>query len=208
MKADSVCKLKEKFKNPFVVGLSGTARAGKDTFCSMMRDLFARYDIGNVERVALADKLKSELDPFFKENFAISAFTQIKEEKDLIRPMLVAYGKIRRVQSKGTYWTRFIEPQVNKIILDGKIPVITDIRYGEYPEDEVFWAKNKMNGKLIHIERHIDKDGVRSVIPPANEDEAMNDSKMIFAANYHVRWETTNDKEMLENYVINCLLNV
>jgi hypothetical protein len=97
---------------------------------------------------------------------------------------MVAYGKCRRMQTDGKYWTSTIQPEVNKLIDKNIVPIITDVRYIEYKDDEYSWLKNH-NGILIHIARKLD-DG--SVIQPANIEEKSNDNKLKAVADYSVCW--------------------
>jgi hypothetical protein len=112
--------------------------------------------------------------------------------------MLVWYGKVKRQQSEGQYWTNLLTKRVE--IAAPEICIVTDVRYLQYPEDEVFWLKNKMNGILIHIER---KDINGDIVPPANMDESINDKLIKDNADYSVVWPTyaPDDLSSLANEV-------
>jgi len=200
----------EKFKKPFVIGVSGVATSGKDTFFSLLQEYLRQYGI-TVERLALADKLKQELDPFLRENVGISAWTTNQAEKTLIRPMLVAYGKVKRMKSNGTHWTSQIEPDLKAKLDAGIIPVVTDIRYGEYENDEIYWL-NKFGGKLVYVTRwtKLDDEGQRVFVQPPNEDEARNDPFLRKAAHKIVAWNTvtTPTPENLSQYVEEFILSL
>ena len=169
------------------VGIGGVARAGKDTLFKLLeRNL---ENVIPVKRIALADELKSELDPFLIEKFGISAFTSNTEEKERIRPLLVAYAKIKRTASQGTYWTSKIDSKVKECISSGVLPIITDIRYFEYQDDEVSWLRS-FDGILIHLTR-IDKNG--HFILPANSEEEANDPKINKAAELCVVWNSSSN---------------
>jgi hypothetical protein len=90
--------------------------------------------------------------------------------KEIFRPMMVAYGHIRRSLSDGQFFTSQVEKMFDSIGRPGVI-IIPDIRYSEYPKDEVWWLQNKHGGFLIHVERLIN--GV--AIPAPNDDERRND---------------------------------
>jgi hypothetical protein len=173
---------------PKIIGIGGYARAGKDTLYGFLRDfLKERYQV-DTQRVALADKLKTELAPFLKEMYGIDAFTQDPNEKSLIRPLFVEHGRIRRTLSYGTHWTSAVEDKVNTCILQGIVPVITDIRYNHFPKDEVFWLHHK-GGIIIHVTR-LDSGGLP--LPAPNEEEHIHDVKTKLAADYLVRFPTTD----------------
>jgi hypothetical protein len=65
------------------------------------------------------------------------------------------------------------------------IAVITDVRYAEYEKDEIFWVKNILGGKLIHISM-IDNG---KFVPPANIDEEKNDPIIKENTDLFIEWE-------------------
>jgi len=164
-----------------IIGVSGCARSGKDTFFSILKK-----HIPEVEQVALAQELKKDLDDFVKSKIGISVFTDETKDKSLIRGLMVEYGKIKRQQTEGTYWTCLAQKKINDILRNGKIPVVTDVRYDIYPKDEFFWLKDQNDGILVHITRMFGDDE----IPPANEEESINNEKLKTKADYSIRWNT------------------
>lgn len=166
-----------------IIGIAGCASAGKDSIFSCIKAQFS--DSFEFKRIALADKLKNDLNEFFLLKFGISAFTINKKEKDKIRPLLVEYAKIRRTESNGTFYTKQIDFDVQDCQYKGIIPVITDIRYVEYGEDEYGWLKAK-KGFLIYIGR--------DEVKPANADEAANDPKLQNLADLNIKWPTLKNE--------------
>jgi len=166
-----------------VIGVSGFARSGKDSLATY---LINKYK-GLFKRFALADELKLDLNSFLKEKADISAFTIVPEEKELIRDMMVAYGKIKRHQTQGRYWTGLLQPKINECIANKQIPIVTDIRYDQFPEDECFWLQNYNRGQLIHITR-LGTDLL--ALPAPNNDEALNNPRLKAKANFYIRWST------------------
>lgn len=164
-----------------IIGVSGCARSGKDTFFGILK----KY-LPEVEQVALAYELKRDLDDFVKSKIGISVFTDETKDKSLIRGLMVEYGKIKRQQTEGTYWTCLAQKKINEILRSDKIPVITDVRYDIYPKDEFHWLKNENNGVLVHVTRMFGSDE----IPPANEEESINNEKLKTKADYSIRWNT------------------
>ena len=204
----------DKFSKVKCVGICGVATAGKDTFFVLLRDYLKPYDI-HVQRFALADKLKDEIDPYLQQQFGISAWTTNPEEKKLIRPSLVAHGYVRRMQTKGTHWTKQLEAPIIKALEKGEIlPVVTDIRYAEYDEDEIYWVR-KFGGKLVYITRYVNKtvvgkdtsEVIKDFVQPPNEDERRNDPKLRAQADYIIEWDTVakptleNLGEHIENFI-------
>lgn len=186
-----------------MIGITGVARAGKDTLCNYFLKTYPKC-----QRLALADELKKDLDAFLIEKVGISAFTKDTEEKKLIRDLLVAYGKIQRARTQGKYWTGLIQPKILTLKKEGFLPIVTDVRYAIYAEDEYQWLKNN-NGMLIHVKR-VQPDGT-PVLPP-NQDERINDPILEKLADYRVVWPTviSNDESNLDvsKYVQDQLKNL
>lgn len=135
-----------------LIGIAGAARSGKDTLCKALIKEFEKRQI-KANRISIAgDLIKMDLYKVIKENTNISTFTINDEEKQTIRPMLVEYGRLMRKITHGRY---FIEKLANnKRFNKDSINIITDIRYAEYPKDELYWIKEEVNGFLIFMERN------------------------------------------------------
>jgi hypothetical protein len=164
-----------------IVGLTALARAGKDTTCQMLIEEFGKRGI-IAKRYALADRLKSEMSEFFLSNFGVNILTVDGETKEILRPLLVAYGFAKRKLSKGTYWTSLLKKEMD-LDTTSDVAIVTDIRYKEYDKDEVDWIKE--NGVLVHITRILE-DG-RELQPP-NADEQRNDPIVKSHADYFFRF--------------------
>ena len=187
-----------------IIGISGVGRSGKDSFYVYLKNLISREFGVECRRIALADALKLDLDSFLWSSLGISAFTDDNQEKDLIRDIMVAYGKVRRKMTDGRYWTDLIQPMVDNCIFHNIVPIITDIRYNVFPEDELFWLKKKNNGILFHVERIIDIHG--SLVQPANSDELANDSSLRLSADFSFTWPTLfNDPKSIQRWSDACI---
>ena len=64
---------------------------------------------------------------------------------------------------------------------------ITDVRYDEYEKDEVYWIKNELKGKLVHLT----KEGS----PAANSFEEENDPRLQEKADYKIVWPDCNSNQ-------------
>lgn len=206
---------------PKVIGLSGVARAGKDTFAAI---LIKQLELKGkrVRRVALADPLKQFCDEFCRKNLGISAFTQVNEEKLLIRPMLVWFGDAKRKQTNGRFWIE----QADKAIWDAGLwdehrapydyVVVTDVRYDHYEKDEAHWIKHERDGLLIHVSQFSwlrpmtnkvsEAPLTRMFVPPANDHEMLNDPKVAKKADVRVEWENVGkmpESELLAHPALN-----
>jgi hypothetical protein len=184
---------------PLVIGLSGLAGTGKDLFCQLLIKALSSRGYSAAKRYALADELKAETRQFMIDAYGIDIQTCPREQKDLIRPFLVAHGGIRRAMSQGTHWTNRLSEILDKE--RPRIAIVTDVRYDQYPEDELFWLKKKLNGVFVHIsmfwfEEVEGKFGdnpvkVQRFVQPPNDHEAENDPLLQKQADYRIVWEKT-----------------
>lgn len=174
-----------KYKN---IGISGVAGCGKNTLSTIIIKLLQRLELPYRE-LSIANNLKQEVSCVSRELYGINSSNCTREEKETIRPFLVAHGEIKRNLSNGTHWTSLL----NKELAADKINIITDIRYNKYEKDEVFWLKNEINGVLIHLSRYDQVNGGRVYFPPANEAERANDPDLKREADFLLKWKTEED---------------
>ena len=174
-----------KYKN---IGISGVAGCGKNTLSEIIIKLLQRLELPYRE-LSIAKNLKQEVSWVSRELYGINSSNCTRNEKDTIRPLLVAHGEIKRKLSNGTYWTSLL----NKELAPEKINIITDIRFNEYEKDEVYWLKNEINGVLIHLGRYDQVNEGRAYILPANEAERRNDPLIRREADFLLKWKTEED---------------
>lgn len=159
-----------------LIGVTGFARAGKDTFY----ELSSRHLQGTgkkSKRFAFADVLKGECDEITLKHTGISCFTSDEREKFLIRPLLVAYGTHLRRHLNPDCWIDSIKGQVRSSLEGGDVVFITDVRF----KNEVDWIISE-GGSVVNIER----DGVG----PANPDEDSQSKLIAPLVDHSLRWET------------------
>ena len=164
---------------PMILGLTGLARCGKDTFCKYAREHLEANNI-KTQRLAFADELKKDVDDFLKEKLNISAFTEITAEKEIIRPMLTCWGTEIMRKKDDLYWVKKVE----KIIIENQknniVSIVTDIRF----PNEIEYI-HKIGGKVIHLTMIGNE--------PANEYEAKNDPLLKKISDHFVEWEKYGD---------------
>jgi hypothetical protein len=196
--------------NKKVIGLSGVARAGKDTFAAIL-EMKLQQAGKSVKKVSLAGPLKQQCDSFLTSNLGISAFTQVTEEKNIMRPFLVWYGDAQRKRTDGRNWIEHANKEIQESNYDYYI--VTDIRYDAYEKDELYFLKNEVNGILCHISKFTMlgnpfQPDHKLFVQPANEHEALNDPKIRIAAHHRVQWrdvgkmsatELLHDPELTEH---------
>lgn len=197
--------------NKKVIGLGGVARAGKDTFAAILENKLLQSG-KTVCKIALAAPLKSHCDGFLKENLGISSFTQVPDEKLLIRPFLVWYGDAQRKRTNGQYWTDLASKTIRET--NYEYYIVTDVRYDFYKKDELQWLKDEWCGILCHISKYkMDKEFTsttttleKKFVQPANDHEALNDPKIKSAAHHIVEWPdegTMSPEQLLFNPTLN-----
>ena len=203
-----------------IIGISGLARSGKDLFTTVAQNVLTDKGF-KTERYALAYELKSDIKDLIFKQTKIDVFTEKTEEKNIIRPMLVAYGDVMRKVSEGKYWTTKVENKISTSKAD--FVFITDIRYDVYPEDECYWLQRKMGGKLIHITKYQmaeapSKRRISTAKPvkiyeaAPNEHELFNNPKVRAKSDYAFEWEDykfkLNDVKLEEHpYILENVTN-
>jgi len=168
-----------------LIGVGGYARTGKDTFARKLQKILKENGQEGAT-FAFADRLKKDLNHFLSKNMGISSHTDIKSEKNIIRPILVAYGEAQRA-CDSDYWIKKIERTIDNAIDLGVICIVTDVRY----ENEAEWISK--NGTLIFLERE--------QIKPPNSQEIENTPKVRQKAKIIVNWPTTSDEDKLDDIV-------
>jgi hypothetical protein len=184
------------FSYPSVIGISGAARAGKDTLCRALIRVLAKKNQKAIRKSIAGDTVKTDLQELIQKKFNLDSFTEITEEKEFMRPLLVEYGKMQRSKTKGRYFIEQFQ------IEEDAINILPDIRYVEYPKDEVYWLKNEVNGFLIFLER----EGVSDV----NDTERVNNKIIREVADYKLKWSNLDenleeDRAKLDEYAKNIL---
>lgn len=134
------------------VGLVGYAKSGKDTIAALMTEYI---------RVAFADALKSDILKIFQDTIpaGYSMDTWMSENKEVLRPLLVEYGRAKRAFNP-MYW---VERAARERMLLGRTKgrfVFTDVRY----PNEVAWLTGMLNARIFRIFRDSNQ--------PANAEEA------------------------------------
>jgi hypothetical protein len=176
------------------VGIAGVARSGKDSLALEIENLIRSYKGKTIYRTSLAQPLKEDCKDFIKKYLGLNVFTDNNEEKATFREFLVWYGKVKRQQTEGKYWTNLLDKRVKQFQPD--VCIVPDVRYQQYEGDEVSWLKDKENNVLIHLQR-IATNG--EIVPPANMDESINDSIIQNSADYKIVWPTFTDENKNNN---------
>lgn len=199
--------------NKIYIGVSGFARSGKNLFCDIAQKVLKeKYNMSS-KTYALAYFLKKDCEPFIQEKLGLSSFSEKTEDKNAFREMLVWYGGVKRKQTEGKYWTGLLYDELKKDTND--VNFISDIRYVEYVDDEVFWLKKQLGGKLVHVSKYtygfptdgrhyrVNDKSKKIYTEAPNQHEALNDPKIRFLADYKVEWEQIVSVDKNQDGLIN-----
>ena len=198
-----------------IIGIAGVAGSGKDLFYKLLSEEL------DCRRFSLGDELKHELKTHCLEHFGIDPTNCNRDEKDFIRPSLVAHASIKRKLSEGRYWIEKVDPKIKNHYFEShhrdqntknKVCCITDIRYCEYDHDEVSWLKNELNGILVHLSLFKNINSKRVLKLGANEDEKKYDPLLKELSDFSYECEFIEAKQevverKLKNSVIKDFLN-
>ncbi len=162
-----------------IIGLTGLARCGKDTFCKYARQHLKSHNYES-QRLAFADELKKDIDAFLIEKLGISAFTEVTEEKEIIRPMLTTWGTEVMRKQDDLHWVKKVEEVIVENKKNNVVSIVTDIRF----PNEIEYI-NKIGGKIIHL--------TMTGNEPANDYERENDPLLRKNADCLVEWKKYGD---------------
>lgn len=165
-----------------VIGLTGVAGSGKDTFFSLVSKYIP------FKRFSLADSLKNELRVSILLKYNIDILNCSRLDKEIVRPYLVSHAKEMRANSAGRHWINILNKQIEKS--NEKFICITDIRHAEYENDELYWLKEELSGSLIHISQFTKEKDAFRFIEPANDEERKNDPVLRDNSDYRIHWKT------------------
>tara|TARA_Y100001963_G_scaffold129009_1_gene183855 strand:+ start:1425 stop:2036 length:612 start_codon:yes stop_codon:yes gene_type:complete len=181
-----------------VVGVSGVAGAGKDLFCDTLFNYLSCEMKASVMKLSIAFALKRDLQEWCMYQYGIDPLNCTREEKELIREFLVFHGTFKRRNTEGRFWIDSLNSAIKRHSKNYDFILISDVRYDDYPKDEVHWVKEELGGVLVHIsqyhlENRLNYNNVKVFRKPANAEEARNEPKLKAAADYQISWEKYDD---------------
>lgn len=177
-----------------VLGIAGVATCGKDTFFNSAKILLENANIQS-KRFAFADPLKSDICSFIQYHLSIDIYNMSSDEKAKVRPLLVAYGGVARSIDEN-FWVNKIKDEMDKTD-DTIYKFVTDVRF----PNEVDFI-HSLGGKVLHIQRVCGG----KILPPANNEESINDPIVMSKSDLRLVWESFDDGNVDVNlHVLNCL---
>jgi len=139
--------------NSNIIAIAGNARTGKDTLGNNFVNILNEQGI-KAKTFSFADELKRSVDEFLFKQTGISAFTEVQEEKNLIRPFLVCWGTDVMRKINNNIWIE----KLSDTLLSDHVNIITDLRF----INELEWVKQNSGLSLL-----IKREGIE----PANDYE-------------------------------------
>jgi hypothetical protein len=121
-----------------LIGFTGKKKHGKDTAAKLLAMALPKQQF---KRLAFADKLKREICNALQIDLE---FLELNKEK--LRPLLQAWGEMRRNLYGENYWITSVADEYYK--LKNSTALITDTRY----YNEAIWIK-KNGGILVRVVR-------------------------------------------------------
>ena len=191
------------------IGVSGVARSGKNLFCDIAIKQLSQKGV-KAKQYALAYYLKKDCEEFIKTKLGLDVFTEKTDDKTIFREMLVWYGGVKRKQTEGAYWTSMLQKDIEAD--DNEVIFVSDIRYDQYPKDEVYWIKEVLGGYLVHVSKYTYNDWDERVFTePPNEHEKLNDPLVKLKSDYLLQWKQSDIKDglIIDNAYLNlCVKDV
>ncbi len=169
--------------NTQVVLLGSCRQVGKDTLCQRLMELDPRF-----RRFAFADELKLDLTDFIEEHFGFSLYTCTSEEKELVRPILIAYGLAQRKRDPD-HWVKELSGWVGNVISanPGFIAIITDARF---PNEVTYFREHY---KAVYVQLF------RKSAPPPTDEEERHWRTLASMADYTLSWGEDTVEEQREH---------
>ncbi len=154
-----------------VIAISGYAQSGKDTFADSLQ--YLTNGKFKISRHKFAESLRKATSLSFEYlGLKSNPWTENKEEKDKMRPVLVSIGEYARSENESVF-ADFLAKEVKEHLSSGtEIAIITDMRYEN--ENKILRKMCKDNGyKYCRV--HMIRDGNG----PANSAEGTSIAKLI-----------------------------
>jgi hypothetical protein len=180
-----------------IIAFSGAARVGKDTFAKeIIKQINLIIPNLNCEKYSFAYGVREELQEFIENHYQINPWTEVDEEKEIIRPLLIAHGNAKRSLSNNQYWIDFLCKKL-KSQNTVNVAVISDLRFAMTENDEGSWVK-KNTGLHIHLRRYEEQNGIKKTIKPVISFEKQNEPFLLKNANMVVDIKSFDNEKDLQ----------
>jgi len=160
-----------------IIGISGTRCVGKDTAYELLTKFktFTRY--------AFADALKNDLKDLVQSQFNIDIFSPSKEDKELIRPLMITYGCMWRAKDPD-HWVKKVTSQIKPF----EFSVIVDVRF----ENELDILKKMYGSNFVHVNI------ANKFAPEPTCEEQKHFKQIAQRADYSIEWGNNTCQERID----------
>jgi hypothetical protein len=197
-----------------IVGITGRARAGKDTACEFLQQIMREQEHES-KVIRCAGPLKDWCAQLFGESFHVpqSAFYGTQEEKERELPQIPGWSGRRILQHIGTEGFRFVHPdiwaaymlsQALQALEQGYLVIVPDVRFLSEAQ-----AIQRVGGLILRMSRQ-SADQVTATHASELEMSQIdadytidNEEQSLYSLQCHVRqfWETVNPcRTPLQNF--------
>lgn len=159
-----------------IIGISGYARAGKDTLADgLARELLFRNKVS--AKFKFASALKKAISRAFLEvGLTFSVDTEETADKEQVRPLMVEFGRFCRSRDKDIFARKTVSDIDQYLRVGGDVAIVSDLRYVN--EGDILREHCLENGmRYIHID--IERSGTFA----ANQEE-LDSIEALLDANY------------------------
>lgn len=147
-----------------IIGLGSKARIGKDYAAIKLAKYF------NVQRISFADVLKDDLSILFKKhNLSLEALLADPDMKEVVRPLLIAYGQTMRKFDENVW----LNAAIKNAAFSNKVTIFTDVRFPNEAQ-----AIQALGGYYVNIV---------SDIAPSSKEEALYSPILEEMADFHIK---------------------
>ena len=172
-----------------LIAIVGYGQVGKDTLAGFLEKTLLKKGV-LARKESFATEVRNDLYDFLMEKLGISAFTEDKDEKRMIRPMLIAWGTdVMRNQIDIDTWVNRFQPQFEKNQKEGLVTFMTDLRF----QNELDWV-HENEGITIWLGRH--------GVGPLNDDEKKYTAPLRKKCIYDMCWPDFKDMAAAEPEIL------
>jgi hypothetical protein len=157
-----------------LISITGTRLVGKDTLYKLLRELDDRF-----VRVSFADELKALFEDISFTLFDRRVDQLSPEQKEILRPWLIQVGTKAR-EKDINIWAKKVEGFIDDSIFNGRIPVITDMRF----KSEHDFYKNIYGDGMFLI--NLSRNGA----PDPTDEEKIYGPEVAKLADYSLTWHS------------------
>lgn len=130
-----------------LIMIGGPARSGKNSFAEALASKLAENN-KTVALLSFAEELKQDCAFEIQSRFGLDSFSEVTDEKNTFRPVLINRARENRAKSENAYYTDIMRNKLKGINSD--FSIITDLRHNESEKDEVS-LRNDYETVIVYV---------------------------------------------------------